>query len=113
VWNKADKLADADRAAVVRALASANERRPVLVSARSGEGIEALRQAIDASLGSDDEILTLEIPARAGRLLSWLHDNAEVLGQETADSGAVTARVRIGPAARAKFQGQLRRAGLA
>jgi GTP-binding protein HflX len=57
--------------------------------------------------------LTLEIPAREGRLLSWLHDHAEVLAKVTAESGTVTARVRIDPAIKGKFQGELRRAGLA
>jgi GTPase len=113
VWNKADRLSEAARAAAMCAIDGAKERHPVLVSAWTGEGLDSLRQAIDERLGASDEILTLEIPARAGSLLSWLHDNAEVLGQETADSGAITARVRIDPEIRAKFEGQLRRAGLA
>ena len=45
--------------------------------------------------------------------MSWLHDNAEVLGQETAESGAVTTRFRIDPAIKGKLDGQLKRAGLA
>jgi hypothetical protein len=44
--------------------------------------------------------------------LSWLHDNAEVLEQETAESGAITARFRIDPTIRGKLAGQLKRAGL-
>ena len=63
-------------------------------------------------LGTKDEILSLEIPAHNGRLLSWLHANAEVLGQEVADTGAVTARFRIGSANRGKLEGQLKRMGL-
>jgi GTPase len=113
VWNKADRLSEAGRTAAICAIHGAKERHPVLVSAWTGEGLDALRQAVDERLGASDEILTLEIPARAGALLSWLHDNAQVLAQETADSGAITARVRIDPESRAKFEGQLRRAGLA
>ena len=75
--------------------------------------MEALRAAVDARLGAKDEVLTLEIPAHEGRLLSWLHDHAEVLGQETAESGAITARFRIDPAIKGKLDGQLKRAGLA
>jgi GTP-binding protein HflX len=112
VWNKADRLSDAGRAEAMRAIHGAKEQHPVLVSARTGEGLDAVLQAIDERLGTDDEILTLEIPARAGALLSWLHDNAEVLDQETTDSGAVTARVRIDATIRVRFEGQLRRAGL-
>jgi GTP-binding protein HflX len=112
VWNKADKLGPAQRGDAERAIAR-NGHSPVLVSALIGEGIEALRTAIDARLGAKDEVLTLEIPPHEGRLLSWLHDNAELLGQETAESGAVTARFRVDPAIKGKLDGQLKRAGLA
>ena len=54
----------------------------------------------------------MKIPASEGRLLSWLHDNAEVLAQETEGSGAILARIRIEPAAKGKLWGQLKRAGL-
>src|SRR5262249_3759766 len=112
VWNKADKLGPAERGEAERAVGR-NAQAPVLVSALTGEGIEALRAAIDARLGAEDEVLTLEIPAHEGRLLSWLHDNAEVLEQETAESGAITARFRIDPTIKGKLDGQLKRAGLA
>jgi GTP-binding protein HflX len=112
VWNKADRLSEAARSEAERGIAR-SERPPVLVSGLTGEGIEALRTAMDARFGAKDEVLVLEIPAREGRLLSWLHDNAEVLGQETAESGAVTTRFRIDPDIKGKLDGQLKRAGLA
>jgi GTP-binding protein HflX len=111
VWNKADRLAAGTRAEVLSTLARRN-RRAVLVSALTGEGIETLHAALDAELGRDDEVLDLEIPAGEGRLLSWLHANTEVLDQKTEGSGAVLARVRIEPAAKGKLAGQLKRAGL-
>ena len=111
VWNKADRLTAVARADAERALLR-SERRPVLVSALIGEGTDALRQAVDAWLGGKDEIVTIEIPACEGRLLSWLHAHAEVLEEATADTGAVTARFRIDPANRGKFVSQLKRAGL-
>lgn len=112
VWNKADKLDAKQRAETERAIGR-SDRTTVLISAQTGEGIDKLRAAIDARFSARDEILTLAIPPRAGRLLSWLHDNAEVLAQETDDNGAVTARVRIDPTIRGKLEGQLKRAGLA
>ena len=113
VWNKADRLAPSQREEAERAIAR-SEQRPVLVSALTGEGVEALLQAIDARLGARDEILTLAIPAHASRLLSWLHAHAEVLAEDAcAETGTVTARFRIDPAARGKLAGQLKRAGLA
>jgi GTPase len=111
VWNKADKLPPSLRDDAVRALAHRN-RTAVLVSALTGEGLEALRAALDAELGRNDEIFDLTIPVGEGRLLSWLHDNAEVLEQKTEGSGAVLARIRIEPAAKGKLAGQLKRAGL-
>ena len=53
VWNKIDRL-DADERArdlQSRRAAAGIERRPVLVSALSGEGIERLLAAIEARLG--------------------------------------------------------------
>lgn len=112
VWNKADRLDEEARAEVERA-ARRRERPPVLVSALTGEGLDDLREAIGKRLGVRDEILTLEIPAREGRLLSWLHAHADVLDEKASETGTVTARFRIDPANRGKFASQLKRAGLA
>jgi GTP-binding protein HflX len=111
VWNKADRLTSAQRAEVVRALGRSN-RCQVLVSALTGEGIDVLRNAMDGSLGARDEVLSVEIPPSQAKLLSWLHANTDILDQETAESGVVKARFRIGPDARGKFESQLKRAGL-
>jgi GTP-binding protein HflX len=111
VWNKADRLSAAARVEAGHAMAR-REAPPVLVSAVTGEGIDRLRQAIDERLGAKDEVLTVEVPAAAGRLLSWLHANTDVLREETAETGAVTARFRIDPAARGKLEGELKRAGV-
>jgi GTP-binding protein HflX len=111
VWNKADRL-DAEALGEIERGITRAERPPVLISALTGQGVDALLAAVDARLGAGDEVLTLEIPVREGRLLSWLHDNAEMLEQETGESGAVTARFRIDPTIRGKLDGLLKRAGL-
>ena len=111
VWNKADRLSASGRADAERNIVRQG-RRAVLVSAHTGEGMEALLAAIDRRLGAHDEVLSVQIPAGHGRLLSWLHAHAEVLAEETEDSGAVTARIRIDPANRGKLAGQLKREGL-
>jgi GTP-binding protein HflX len=112
VWNKADRLSAAARTEAGHAMAR-SERSPVLVSAATGEGVERLRQAIDARLGAHDVVLTVEVPAAQGRLLSWLHANTEILKEETAETGAVTTRFRIDPASRGKLESELQRAGVA
>jgi len=111
VWNKADRLSEPGRADAERTLLR-HGRRAVLLSARTGEGVELLLAAIDRRLGAHDEILTVQVPAGHGRLLSWLHAHAEVLEEVAAESGAITARIRIAPANRGKLAGQLKRAGL-
>ena len=111
VWNKADRLSASGREDAERAIVR-HGRRAVLVSAHTGEGVDALLAAIDRRLGARDEILSVQVPAGHGRLLSWLHAHAEVLAEETEESGAVTARIRIDPANRGKLAGQLKRAGL-
>jgi GTP-binding protein HflX len=111
VWNKADRLSASERAETERAVRR-HGRRAVLVSAHTGEGVEALMAAIDRRLGAHDEVLTVEVPAGHGRLLSWLHAHAEVLEEATAECGTITARIRIAPANRGKLAGELKRAGL-
>jgi GTPase len=111
VWNKADRLDRSERTEAQRALVR-SERAPVLISAQTGEGIEALLAAIDARFAAKDEILTLEIPPAAGRLMSWLFDHAEVLKQESTEEGAMRARFRIDPILKGKLDAQLKRAGL-
>ena len=111
VWNKADRLSAPERADAERAIVR-HGHRAVLVSAHTSEGVEALLAAIDRRLGAHDEILSVQIPVGHGRLLSWLHAHAEVLAEETEESGAIIARIRIAPANRGKLAGQLKRAGL-
>jgi GTP-binding protein HflX len=111
VWNKADKLSSSAQAEAESAIVR-SERPPVLVSALTGQGVGGLLRAIDRRLGAEDEVLTLEIPAHEGRLISWVHANTDVEAQETADSGTTSLRFRIDPAVRGKLEGQLKRAGL-
>ena len=67
----------------------------MLVSARTGEGVDALLAAIDARLGAEDDIVTVTVPAHEGRLQNWLHENGEVIERSIDDDGATRYRVRI------------------
>jgi GTP-binding protein HflX len=111
VGNKVDRFDASARQEEARAAERAG-RGLLLLSAATGEGVDALLAEIDARFGESHEIVTLEIPPGQGRLLSWLHDNAEVLAQDRQESGGVVLRVRIDPAIRGKFEGHLKRAGL-
>jgi GTP-binding protein HflX len=111
VWNKIDGVNAQARAELGRA-ARRNEPATVLVSALTGEGSNRLLAAMDHHFGKRDEVVTVEIPSSEGRLLSWLHQNAQVLQQAASETGVVTATLRLDAAARARFDRELKRAGL-
>ncbi len=106
VWNKVD-LFDADARAALELEAARRERRPVLVSAVSGEGLSDLLAAIDARVTGNDEELLLEIPATAGKFMHWLHENTSVLAQDGRDDGGTSVRVRVGTDRRGRLDAQL------
>ena len=111
VWNKVDLLEPAQRDEAMKN-ARFEERRPALVSAITGEGLELLSALIDQRLGVSDEILHLVIPAREGRLLSWLHENADVFERTPDEAGDVVLRVRVASEKKARLEAAMKKAGL-
>ena len=111
VWNKVDLLSEVTREEAESAARWA-EHPPVLVSAATGEGIDALLAEIDTRLGKGDSILELVIPPHEGRLINWLYEEAEVLDRESLDSGDVRARVRIAAEKKQRLLAQAHRAGV-
>ena len=70
------------------------ERPCYLVSAHTGDGIDALLAAIEDRLAAKRTTLDLSIDAADGAGVSWLHRNAEVLSKELHDGRfAMTVRV--------------------
>ncbi len=82
-------------------------RRPLPVSALSGEGIESARWAIETRLGENRQTLELSIDPADGAGLSWLYRHSEVLSREMRDDGRLAVTVRADPdkaaRVRAKF----------
>jgi GTP-binding protein HflX len=107
VWNKIDRLDAQARARLDNLAARQSERRPVPVSALSGEGIERLTAAIEARLGERRQTVELALDPADGAGLSWLYRHSEVLDKHLRDDGqlAVTVRADADKAARvrAKF----------
>ena len=112
VWNKIDRLDEIARAEI-KAAARWRPGTPQLVSAITGEGLDALLATIDARLGSGDRTLTLEIPLAEGRLVHWLHENAQVLARQVRDSGDQVLTVRVPADKLPRLRSQWHRAGLA
>ena len=108
VWNKIDLLASEAR---VRVRNQAERQRavgrPVLVSARSGEGLDRLVVEIEQRLAADRITLEFLLDAADGAGLSWLHRHTEVMSKALREDGVLAITVRADPAnaqkARAKF----------
>ncbi|KMW57353.1 GTP-binding protein HflX [Candidatus Rhodobacter oscarellae] len=85
VWNKLDLLEGEARETVET---QAGRRDDVLVtSALTGQGLDALTEAIEAALAEKSFDEALELPFSAGRARAWLHDQGVVLSEETGDTG--------------------------
>ena len=110
VWNKVDRLSEEARAVLVLD-AQRTERPPVMVSAVSGAGLRSLLAEIDRRLSTSDEELQLDVPATAGGLLNWLHENTSVIAQDAQDDGGTHARVRVGKDRRGRLEAQVVKAG--
>jgi GTP-binding protein HflX len=108
VWNKIDRLNDADRERLMNLAARQGaESRPVPVSAITGEGVDRLTDAIEARIAQNRTVLELVLDGSDGAGISWLHRNTEVLLRDDRDDGKVVMSVRADPAkvdaVRAKF----------
>ncbi|MCO6006360.1 GTPase HflX [Actinoallomurus purpureus] len=89
VINKAD-VADAISLARLRR----REPHSVVVSARTGEGLDDLLQAVEENLPRGDHEVRALVPYERGDLVARVHDLGEVFSQEhTADGTALHARV--------------------
>jgi GTPase len=111
VWNKIDRLSD-DRLQELQHSARRDDAKPVPVSAMTGDGVDALLDAIDKRLGRADEVLDLVIPAQDGALLHWLYEMSDVVKREPMDDGDVSLRVRIAAEKKARVLARLKDSGV-
>ena len=89
VVNKAD-IADPE---VLDRLARTH-RHSVVVSARTGAGLDVLAAMVDADLPKPDVVVELLLPYQRGDLLSRVHDHGEVVSvAHTEDGTRVLAKV--------------------
>ena len=95
VWNKIDRFPPEERENLQNIAARRPAEHPCfLVSAETGEGIEALLATIEERLAATRTTLNLSIDASDGAGISWLHRNAEVLNKELHD-GRFDMTVRV------------------
>jgi GTP-binding protein HflX len=97
VWNKIDRL-DGTARDSLRNLAERQARRPVLVSAQSGEGLDLLIAEIERRLAASRVMLDLVLDVADGAGVSWLHRHTEVMTKTLRDDGALAMTIRVDPA---------------
>jgi GTP-binding protein HflX len=100
-WNKLDLLSDEGRG---RLAGEAKRRTDVVpISALTGEGVDALREAMAARLRSGEEVHRIRLAASDGGKIAWLHARGEVLDQQL-EHDEVQLSVRLSPDNWARFQ---------
>jgi GTPase len=103
VWNKIDRLDEANRLALAN-LAERADRKPVLVSALTGEGVDDLAAAIEERLSTRRVVLDLTLNPADGAGVSWLHRHTEVLEKSLTADNDLSVTVRVDPAKAATVQ---------
>jgi GTP-binding protein HflX len=108
VWNKIDRLNASARVQLSNLIErQETARRPVPVSAVTGEGIVDLVAAIETRLAEDRQTLEVALSPSDGAGLSWLYRHSEVLERHLREDGQLAVTVRADPdkaaRVRAKF----------
>ena len=90
-------------------LKSSSSRREnpvaIAVSAETGEGVEALLEAIEAKISALHVTLDVELEASEGRTMAWLYEKGQVLDRkDDPDTGAIQITVRLSPEDAERFQ---------
>jgi GTP-binding protein HflX len=74
----------------------------VLVSAKTGEGLPALLDLLEAEVPHLDTLVDVVLPYAEGSLVSRIHSEGEVLAEEHLETGT-RLQARVGPALAAEL----------
>jgi GTP-binding protein HflX len=92
VWNKVDRLDEAQRAGLTVGQGDAG---PLVVSALTGEGVDRLLAAIEARLARGRKLVELTLASADGQGLHWLYEHTEVMARRDDEEGGVHVTVRV------------------
>ncbi|MFN7030504.1 MAG: GTPase HflX, partial [Sphingopyxis sp.] len=101
IWNKIDTAGPERRAEIVEIAARRSD--VAVISAFTGEGVEAARTLMAARLTEGHEIQQIFLGFDEGEALAWLHARGEVLDNRAEGEGHVLT-VRLDPADQARFR---------
>ena len=104
VWNKADLLGKDERQRVATLAGRMEARaRPILISAATGDGLDALVALLEHRLTHKRARYAIDLAPENGAGLNWLYEQAEVLDREAAEDGSVHVTVRVAPEKEPRF----------
>jgi GTP-binding protein HflX len=107
VWNKTDLLnVDQRRHLSERAAASRTYIDMIdafEISCLTGEGIQALETGIEEVLTRNDHILDVRVTPAYFSARAWLHENGQVLRDESVEGGVAEMQVRLSESDAGKF----------
>jgi GTP-binding protein HflX len=99
-WNKADLL---DDIALRRAQNDSRRAGAILVSAVTGQGLDALRSEIERRLNLRRETVEITLKPEEGSLSNWIYENCEVVTRSELGDGITSLRIRVPPEKRDKL----------
>jgi GTPase len=97
VWNKIDLLDPDARAAALNAARRETARRPFVISAVTGEGIDDLLVGLENMIAASYARRLLTVSPEDGAGLNWVYENAEVLDRRSDAEGWIHLTLRISP----------------
>ncbi len=114
VLNKADLLDEASRLRRVNGLKRAGRNghdpgaRALLVSARTGEGVDAFVSCLTGVFNRLRQVVEFELSPEDGASLAWLYRHGEVLARKTQDNGRLNLTLRMTPPDIGRFSKQFK-----
>ncbi|WP_332691483.1 GTPase HflX [Devosia sp.] len=100
VWNKVDLVNEADLVGIVAASKVAGV---VPASAKTGQGLDALKLAIEKALAEKSRTYHVHVPHTAGSDIGWLHSHSEIVSRDEPTEQGSGFIVRIEPRHKAEF----------
>lgn len=103
VWNKIDLL-DKEALEAIRATKNA-DIQPLMVSAVTGEGVDALLATAEHHIAGSESFQELVLTPNQMDRISWIYQNTTVIEREDRENGDVWLKVKAAPAIREKLSG--------
>lgn len=104
-WNKMDLVKADLRATLMETALGQEPFAAVPISAVTGEGLDVLISAIEGLLRSAAILATIRIDPAHGQARSWLHQNSDVMHEETdPETGGVTLKVSLSASELGQFR---------